>query len=122
MAEEAAIGPTDAATEVHIPYVPDSSRFRVVCRRADYVASAIARAVEDCDAHLLNLNVLPDPAGPDMLAVDVRVDRRNTESVIRSLARYGYSAEGYALTPAGTDPAADEERRRIDEFLHYIDI
>ena len=39
------------------PAVGDECRMLIGCRRANYSASEIARAVEDCDAQLLNLNV-----------------------------------------------------------------
>ncbi|MDE6684329.1 MAG: hypothetical protein K2J94_04020, partial [Duncaniella sp.] len=38
----------------------ESSRLLVSCITSDYSASRIARAVEDADAHLLNLNVTTD--------------------------------------------------------------
>lgn len=83
------------------PYNPESSVVTVVCRQSDFAASRMAHAVEDCDAHLLNLNVTavtdePSAAGckvpPGCVAVQLRVSHRNPAAVIRSLARYGYTA------------------------------
>lgn len=74
------------------PYSEDASELLVACRRLDYSASALARAVEDCDAHLLNLNLTGDtaPDGSDDLIVELRVGHRNAMGVARSLERYGF--------------------------------
>ena len=40
------------------PVHEGASHLLLGCRRDDYSASRIARAVEDCDAHLLNLNMM----------------------------------------------------------------
>jgi len=75
------------------PLADDVSELTVACPRRDYSASLIARAVEDCDAHLLNLNVTSDPS-PDgdteAIVVELRVNRRDPSAVARSLNRYGY--------------------------------
>ncbi|MDE5968732.1 MAG: hypothetical protein K2G64_06475, partial [Muribaculaceae bacterium] len=41
-----------------LPPVSEGSELVVAITPADYLASTIARAVEDTDAHLLNLNVM----------------------------------------------------------------
>lgn len=71
----------------------DSVCLRVLCARGDYSASRIAFAVEDCDVHLLNLNILATSPDPECVCVLLRVGARDGEGVIRSLARYGYDAE-----------------------------
>lgn len=71
----------------------ESSWVRVLIPRMDYSASRLAIAVEDCDAHLLNLNILATSPEPGYVAVLLRVGIRHGESVVRSLARYGYDAE-----------------------------
>lgn len=84
------------------PPQPESCELTLRCRRSDYSASLIARAVEDCDAHLLNLNVTsltPESdaaAMDDYIYVDLRVGLRNVESVVRSLSRYGYDVTDVA--------------------------
>ena len=82
--------------------VQDSCELTVEIERADYSASAIARAVEDADAHLLNLNVTArQPLEQGCVAVELRVSHRNAGAVSRSLQRYGYRVtdirEGYDL-------------------------
>ncbi len=90
------------------------------CRRSDYSASLIARAVEDCDAHLLNLNVTAlSGEEADDLVVDLRINHRNALSVARSLERYGYEVTDIA----GLDPAvADTVSDRIGLILHNLEI
>lgn len=85
---------TDPAEELLrlFPYNPETSRLTVWCPVGEYSAGHIARAVEDCDAHLLNLNVLAISDAPDVVTVEIRVGIRNGMSVVRSLARYGYAA------------------------------
>lgn len=116
------------------PAVADSSRLLVGCRREDYSASRIAHAVEDCNAHLLNLNVtsqefkpavdkgqadgpMPEPKFPVM--VDIRVSHRNSDSISRSLERYGFTVLEVDH-PSTSDN--DILRRRIDEFFRYLEI
>lgn len=87
----------------------------------DYSASAIARAVEDCDAHLINLNVLADrpSEAPGQCLVALRVDHRNASAVARSLERYGYRILDLEHAP-GAD--SDTMRERVRELIHYLDV
>lgn len=106
----------------------DSSRLLLGCRRLDYSASRISTAVEDCNAHVLNLNVTDlgdtfSDTGSDMLVIDLRVNHRSPSAISRSLERYGYNVL-MAETPGGEpddDPRADSLRSRINELLRYID-
>ncbi|GFI52668.1 hypothetical protein IMSAGC021_00974 [Muribaculaceae bacterium] len=50
----------EATIERLFPKMEESSTLVLTCRRGDYSASRIARAVDDADAHLLNLNVTAD--------------------------------------------------------------
>lgn len=101
------------------PYVEDSCRLLMACRKEDYAASIVARAVEDCGAHLLNLNVTSDVTDDGNMIVDLRVGINNGESVARSLARYGYDVIGIQH-----ESSVDNEtmRRRVDELIHYIEM
>ena len=107
-----------SADELYCP-APDASHMLVACRRDDYSASCMARAVEDADAHVLNLNVTalhPEGAGPDM----VLVGRRDAAAVARSLARYGYETVDFD-GPADT---ADDDtaRMRAAALLRYLEM
>lgn len=73
-----------------MPPQPEAAELTVRCGRGDFLASAIARAVEDCDAHLINLNVTSGRHTDGSLLVHLRINRRNPESVARSLRRYGF--------------------------------
>ncbi len=118
------------------PPIPESSRLIVGCRREDYSASRIAHAVEDCNAHLLNLNVTSfdthtakfndddDFEASDAkfpVVFDIRVSHRNAESIRRSLERYGYTV----LASRGSDDIDGDDdifKRRIDELFRYLEI
>lgn len=92
------------------------------CPRADYSASAIARAVEDCDAHLLNLNVTDTMAQgrfSNDITVELRVNHRNAMSVARSLERYGFHV--LAVENAG-DADGDTLRDRYNELIRILEI
>jgi len=103
------------------PPLADESRLLVECRRSDYSASIITRAIEDCDAQVMNLNVTDfvSAGDADVVVVAVRVNRRNTDSIARSLARYGYEVVD------STQPSdADNERLRLRaaEVLKYLEL
>lgn len=111
-----------ADMSVLFPPTPDESRLLVGCRRDDYSASLIARAVEDCDAHVLNLNVTglkPVREGND-LVVDLRVNHRNTLAISRSLTRYGYDViQAYG---ADSDDSTDTLRSNAQSLLHILNL
>lgn len=103
------------------PLHDDVCCVRVACRRDQFSASAIARAVEDCDAHLLNLNVMRDDSGVADMMVDLRVNSRSAASIVRSLERYGFDVVEVETHDgeAAVDPTL---RERVDELLRYINI
>lgn len=103
------------------PPVEESSTLLLSCRRGDYSASRIAHAVEDCDAHLLNLNVTSDTDSLDnRIAIEIRVSHRNPISVARSLERYGYEVEDFDTSTTTSD--ADLIRSRLAELMHYLEV
>lgn len=101
------------------PVVEGASHLLVGCRKEDYSASRIARAVEDCDAHLLNLNTMTDESRSYDLLVDLRVNRLCGEAVARSLERYGYEVLDFE---AGEGLDDSTLRRRVEEVLRYLDV
>lgn len=106
------------------PLADDVSELTVVCRREDFAASTISRAVEDCDAHLINLNVTADPApdgSADSIVIELRVNRRDPWPVARSLARYGYETADTrtAIGHSDVDPVALD---RINDLLRRLDV
>lgn len=66
----------------------DSSVLLVECAPQDYSASLIARAVEDVDAHLVDL--ISHPAADGMLHVTLRVRTTDPTQASMSLERYCY--------------------------------
>ncbi|MDE6300608.1 MAG: hypothetical protein K2M19_02705 [Muribaculaceae bacterium] len=106
--------------EVIFPPNPESSRLLIGLAKGDFMASHIARAVEDADARLLNMNVTSIvPENNSGLIVDLRVSHRDPQRVMRSLERYGYSV----LNVETADESADDTlRRRYDELMHILSI
>lgn len=81
----------------------DSSIIEVICTPADYSASRLAHAVEDSDAHLVDLFTIPADDG--RLRVTLRVQRDDPTSTVHNLERYGYEvsyASGIRFQDAGT--------------------
>ena len=101
------------------PSVEDSCRLTMTCRKSDYAASIVVRAVEDCDAHVLNLNVTGETTPTGEMVVELRVGLNNGERVARNLARYGYEVVKIVHENAVDD---DTMRRRIEELMHYIEL
>ncbi len=66
----------------------DCSVITLECSPADYSASRIAQAVEDTDAHLVDLWSVPADGG--RMRVTLRVRRDDPSSTVHSLERYGY--------------------------------
>lgn len=95
----------------------------ITCPAGVYSSSAICRAVEDCDAHVLNLNVTAGDgwesgAGP---VIELRVSHTGVRSLERSLERYGYtviSAQASDMTMASNDTLSVRTRN----LLHLLDI
>lgn len=111
----------DLDKDILFPHSPDASTLLIACGQKDYSASVIARAVEDCDAHVINLNVLADRTPLGELKVALRVDHRNASGVARSLQRFGYEVIDVE-TPGGEDTHADQARERANELLRYLEI
>lgn len=98
----------------------EASELTIECERRDFSASAIARAVEDCDAHLLNMNVTSaSGATATSVVVDLRVSHRNTAAVARSLERYGFMVT--RADNDNDDPLTARAREHALELLHYLE-
>lgn len=103
-----------------MPPLQEASRLIVACRADAFSASTLARAIEDSDAHLVNLNVTDHRLDDGRITIDLRTNRRNVSSAARSLERYGYEV----ISTQGQEdaPADDLFRRRAAELLHLINI
>lgn len=104
------------------PQCDESGELSVRCFRSDFSASRIARAVEDVDAHLINLNLTSEVTPLGEIIVDLRVSRRDVAAVARSLERYGY--EVYRISSGASSSEADEEvaASRIAELLVHLNV
>ncbi len=101
-----------------LPERNDCSELTVTCHPADYSASALARAVEDCDAHLLNLNLTSDTTPGGEAVVELRVGLLDASGVARSLERHGYTVTSMRSPIESSDEATT--RRRAEELMHYL--
>lgn len=112
--------PDSHSIERLFPPRQESSRLLIGCIPSDYSASRIARAVEDADAHLFNLNMTKDGEMLDnRVVVEIRISHRSPLAVARSLERYGYEILDVEHTAMMDDSLASE---RLDELMHYIDL
>lgn len=91
-----------------IPPREDCSLITLECHPSDYSASRIAHAVEDANAHLLDLWTAPSADGQTSVTLRVRLD--NPEGAVRSLRRYGYDVTA-AIGAAGSVSSSVEEDR-----------
>ncbi|MCH5236302.1 MAG: hypothetical protein J1E95_00690 [Muribaculaceae bacterium] len=66
----------------------DCSVITVECQPEDYSASVLAHAVEDSDAHLVDL--LSSPGEEGRIKVTLRVRHSDPSAAIRSLERYDF--------------------------------
>lgn len=101
------------------PHRDEACELTLVCRPGEYSASLIARAVEDCDAHLINLNVTDDPDDIGHVTVELRVGQRTGYAVARSLARYGYEVTD--IRGADRDVEHEVARDRVNELIRILE-
>lgn len=115
------------------PAAADWSRLLIACGLRDYSASLLARAVEDCDAQVLNLNVCTQDidvsnldtedftgdADKQAIKVELCVNHRNAENVSRSLERYGFTV---LEAESSSDEDTDNAERNIAHLLNYLQI
>lgn len=101
------------------PENEESSEISICCYRGDYSASRIARAVEDADAHLLNLNLTSEVLPTGEIVADLRISHRSPDSVMRSLERYGYRVVEVRNASVRSN---DTLSARASELLAYINV
>ncbi len=116
------IGSIDASSALRacslmMPQRPESSLVTITCSPQEYSASSLARAVEDADAHLLDLYTLPAPHGN--IQVVLRTSRRDPSPVAHSLRRYGFSV---SETEGIEDTDREQALERIEALRRYFDL
>lgn len=94
----------------------EASVLTVECAREDYSASLLAHAVEDVDAHLLNLSVMPADGG--RLNVSLRIGHRDPQAAIHSLERYGFNVTEAYPGPDASPTALAERLAALQVFLN----
>lgn len=112
--------PRHERLETALPPHPDCCELLVACHPADYSASALAKAVEDCDAQMLALSVTGMRDAEGHPVVMLRANSRTPHGIARSLARYGYEVIHTSETLSPDD--RDEAVARVNELLHYLEI
>jgi len=120
-----AVGHDNRQPLMHLmPPQPEASVLTVACRPDDFSASLLARAVEDSNAHLINLNVTDCRLDDGRITVELRTNLRTPASTARSLERYGFEViEATGQVNGMTRPDSDDElRERAAELLHLINI
>lgn len=107
-------------TAMLMPPLPESSRLVVACYPANFSASVLARAIEDTNAHLVNMNVTARRLDDGRLTVELRTNQRNCSAAARSLERYGY--EVIAVDGAESSETESHLRDRAAELLHILEL
>lgn len=95
----------------------DSSVIEVECAPGDYSASHFAMAVEDADAHLVDL--FSAPASDGKIRVTLRVRHSDPTMAVHSLERYGFEVVN-AWGAAGSDP--EVSRERLSALQAYLNV
>lgn len=94
----------------------DSSVVTLSCSPEQYSASLIAHAVEDADAHLVDL--LSTPMADGNLKVTLRVRHDDPSAIVRSLERYGFTVTGAHGARYSDARIADERLRALQLYLN----
>lgn len=94
----------------------DCSIITLECGAADYSASRISRAVEDTDAHLVDMWTVP--AADGRLSVTLRVRREDPTQTVHSLERYGYEVVSASGKEYADSEAAAMRFLELKTFLN----
>lgn len=87
----------------------DCSEVTIECRAEDYSASSIAHAVEDSDAHLVDM--LSTPSSDGHIRVTLRLRHSDPSAAMRSLERHDFSVvEAHAASDGMRDAEIAAER------------
>ncbi len=101
------------------PPLDDYIELSVVCEPSHFSASRIARAIEDCGAHLLNMNVTSSPSTRGAITILLRAGMRNPDAAINSLERYGYRVVAVHTPFLAADNSLTE---RINDLLTRLNV
>jgi hypothetical protein len=94
----------------------ESSLIVLEIQRNDYVLTDIARIVEDNNAYITNLLMLPTSGGSTLL-VSIKLSITDITSVLRSFERFRYKIVYYFTKENSIN---DTYKERLEELLHYL--
>lgn len=104
-----------------LPVSDEVTELLVAVNPGDYAASAIAKAVEDCDVQLLALAVTAMYAPDGRPVALLRIAAANGDAVERSFARYGYEVI-HARPSQDESPEFQRAVDRANELLHLLEL
>ena len=84
----------------------------------DYTLTEIAKLVEDNNAQIIRLEVLPNNDGLSLL-VSLKVDVSDLSPILRSFERFNYNIVYYFMKEGEMNDTHDD---RLNELLHYLDM
>ncbi|HTN69160.1 MAG TPA: hypothetical protein VLZ33_06835 [Dysgonamonadaceae bacterium] len=84
----------------------------------DYTLTEIARLVEDNNARIIRLEILPTKDGLSFL-VSLKMDIADITALLRSFERFNYNVVYYFMKEGEMDETYED---RLKELLHYLDI
>lgn len=99
-----------------MPARDDSSVIVVECAPESYSASSIAHAVEDADAHLVDM--ISRPGSEGRLNVTLRVRMTDPSAAVRSLERYGYEVVESSGREMANAAVAEERLSALQVYLN----
>ncbi|MBO4965665.1 MAG: hypothetical protein J6C81_05310 [Muribaculaceae bacterium] len=99
-----------------LPARDDSSIIVMECRPEDFSASVIARAVEDADAHLVDM--MSSPTADGKISVTLRIRLTDPSAAIRSLERYGYDVVDTGGRAMANEAVAEERLNALQVYLN----
>ncbi|MDR0333617.1 MAG: hypothetical protein LBI15_09155 [Dysgonamonadaceae bacterium] len=96
----------------------ESSLIVLEIQRNDYVLTDIARIVEDNNAYITNLLMLPTSGGSTLL-VSIKLNITDIAPVLRSFERFRYKIVYYFTKENSIN---DTYKERLEELLHYLEM
>lgn len=115
------LGTITSASAIHaiaqqINLNDETSLIVIECAPDDYCGSLVAHAVEDVNAHLLDL--ASSIADDGKMRISVRIAHRDPQAAIRSLERYGFSVVDAYPANAANSNTLNERLAALQVFLN----
>lgn len=84
----------------------------------DYTLTQIAKLVEDNNAQIIRLEVIPSIDGLSLL-ISIKMNIIDISAVLRSFERFSYEVIYYYMKEGEINDTLEE---RLNELLHYLDM